>query len=420
MSFQALWESLLPVGRDGRTGGYRRLSWTPADAACREWFTRAAAERSLRAHRDRDGNLWAWWDVPGKPGGAIVTGGHLDSVPDGGAYDGPLGVASAFAAIDQLRALGFVPARPIAVAAFCEEEGARFGVACLGSRLLTGVIDPGRAAELRDGDGVSLAEAMTAAGLDPAGIGPDPDLLAGVRAYVELHIEQGRRLTDLGAAVGVGERIWPHGRWRLSFTGQADHAGTAVLSDRHDPMLPFAGIVLSARETAALHRAVATVGKVIAEPGGVNAVPSRVTCWLDARAPDEPTLRALADQVITAGRQSAGLHGVSLEVREESMTPAVEFDPSLRERVSAALTASGIKAPPLPTAAGHDAGVLAAKVPTAMLFVRNPTGVSHSPAEHADAADCAAGVEALATVLAGLASEPGGTGPAVPGGGPGR
>jgi beta-ureidopropionase / N-carbamoyl-L-amino-acid hydrolase len=420
MSFQELWDSLLPVGRDGRTGGYRRLSWTPADAACREWFTQAAAERGLRTHCDRNGNLWAWWDIPGELGGAIVTGSHLDSVPDGGAYDGPLGIASAFSAIDRLRAQGFAPARPIAVAAFCEEEGARFGVACLGSRLMTGAIGPDRAAGLRDGDGVSLAEAMTAAGLDPVGIGPDPGLLAGIHAYLELHIEQGRRLAGLGAAIGVGECIWPHGRWRLSFTGQADHAGTAVLSDRHDPMLPFAGTVLSARETAALHRAVATVGKVLAEPGGVNAVPSRVTCWLDARAPDEPTLRAMADQVITAAQQAAGLHGVSLDVRQESVTPAVQFDPSLRDRVTAALAARGIKAPPLPTAAGHDAGVLAAKVPTAMLFVRNPTGVSHSPAEHADASDCAAGADALAAVLADLASGRDEAGPGVPCGGPGR
>ena len=419
MSFQELWESLLPIGRDSRTGGYRRLSWTPADAACREWFSRAAAECGLRTHCDRNGNLWAWWDVPGQTGGAVVTGSHLDSVPDGGAFDGPLGIASAFAAIGQLRAQGFVPARPVAVAAFCEEEGARFGVACLGSRLLTGAVGPDRAAGLRDGDGVSLAEAMAAAGADPAGIGPDPGLLAGIHAYLELHIEQGRRLAVLGAAIGVGERIWPHGRWRLTFTGQADHAGTAVLSGRHDPMLPFAGTVLAARETAAVHRAVATVGKVIAEPGGVNAVPSRVTCWLDARAGDEPTLRAVADQVITAAQQAAGLHGVSLEVRQESMTSAVEFDPSLRDRVSAALAARGVQAPPLPTAAGHDAGVLAAHVPTAMLFVRNPTGVSHSPAEYADAGDCAAGAQALAAVLADLAGDRDGAGAGVPTGGPG-
>jgi N-carbamoyl-L-amino-acid hydrolase len=253
MGFAALWESLRPVGRDSGTGGYRRFSWTPADAACRSWFTKAAAERGLRASTDRNGNLWAWWDPPvaeaatepepapaagegasaGFPAaGAIVTGSHLDSVPDGGAYDGPLGVVTAFAAIDALRARGHRLARPVAVAAFSEEEGARFGVACLGSRLLAGKIDPAQARALTDCDGITLADAMTAAGHDPDALGPDETLLAGIAAYVELHIEQGRALADLGAAVGLAAGIWPHGRWRLTFTGRADHAGTTWLADR--------------------------------------------------------------------------------------------------------------------------------------------------------------------------------------------
>ena len=188
-SFATLWESLLPVGRDSGTGGYRRFSWTPADASARSWFMNAAAVRNLRTYADRNGNLWAWWDPAGagvatEPDsftpGAIVTGSHLDSVPDGGAYDGPLGVATAFAAIDMLRERGRRPARPVAVAAFTEEEGARFGVACLGSRLLTGVTDPAKARALTDRNGVTLAGAMTAAGLDPDAIGPDEALLASI------------------------------------------------------------------------------------------------------------------------------------------------------------------------------------------------------------------------------------------------
>jgi len=416
VSFAALWESLLPVGRDGASGGYRRFSWTPEDAACRAWFTRAAAERDLRVLTDRNGNLWAWWDPPGLPGApgapgapagpaapggakAVVTGSHLDSVPDGGAFDGPLGVVSAFAAVDLLRERGHVPVRPLAIAAFSEEEGARFGVACLGSRLLAGTIDPGTARALPDAAGVTLAEAMAAAGHDPDGIGPDDDLLAAVGAYVELHIEQGRALADLNAAIAIGEQIWPHGRWRLDFTGQPDHAGTATLADRRDPMLPLAAAVLAARQAAASHGARATVGKVIAEPGAVNAVSARVSAWLDARGPDESTLQAVVGEVLSAAREAAASHGVGLAAEPESVSPAVRFDPGLRETLASSLAARGIRAPVLPTAAGHDAGVLAARVPSAMLFVRNPTGVSHSPAEHAEPADCAAGVQALAAVL---------------------
>jgi beta-ureidopropionase / N-carbamoyl-L-amino-acid hydrolase len=408
MSFAALWESLLPVGMDGGTGGYRRFSWTPADAECRRWFIKAAEERKLRADTDRNGNLWAWWDPPGMADsgagpGAVVTGSHLDSVPDGGAFDGPLGVVTAFAAIDLMRERGQVPARPLGVAAFCEEEGARFGVACLGSRLLAGAIEPGRARGLRDRDSITFAEAMTAAGRDPAAIGPDPGLVAGIAAYVELHIEQGRALADVDAAIGVAERIWPHGRWRLTFTGRADHAGTTRLGDRRDPMLACAATILAARGAATQQGALATVGKVTAEPGAVNAISSSVTAWLDARAPDEARLHSVVERVLAQARAAATAQGVGLDASRESVTPAVDFDAALRERLVATLAAAGIRAPVLPTGAGHDAGVLAAQVPAGMLFVRNPTGVSHSPAEHADPEDCATGVTALAAVLEDLA-----------------
>lgn len=401
MSFGALWESLLPLGRDPGTGGYRRFSWTGADAACREWFTATAGERALPTRPDRNGNLWAWWDPRPGPAAlpAVVTGSHLDSVPDGGAFDGPLGIVSAFAAIDLLRARGFVPARPVAVAAFTEEEGARFGMACLGSRLLAGTVDPGTARALRDRDGITLADAMAAAGHDPQAIGPEGDLLASIGGYVELHIEQGSALVGLGAPVGVADRIWPHGRWLLEFTGQPDHAGTASLAGRRDPMLPFAATVLAARAEAAARDARATIGRVIAEPGGVNAVSSRVRAWLDARAGDEAALAGLVEAIAAAAHTVAAAHRVGLLMRRESVTPGVSFDPALRARVLTSLAARGITAPVLATGAGHDAGTLATAVPTAMLFVRNPTGISHSPAEHADTADCEAGVEALAAVL---------------------
>jgi N-carbamoyl-L-amino-acid hydrolase len=419
-AYRSLWDSLLPIGRDPGTGGYRRFSWTPADVDCRAWFEAAARDRQLRTDRDRNGNLWAWWDVPGSggaspgglpPGGApprvgtaVATGSHLDSVPDGGAYDGPLGVVSAFAAIDELRAEGFTPSRPIAVAAFTEEEGGRFGVACLGSRLLTGAIDPDTARELQDGDGVTLAGAMQAAGQDPGLIGRDEDLIARLGCYVELHIEQGRALADLDATLGIGEGIWPHGRWRLDFAGQADHAGTAALADRRDPMIPYAATVLAARQAAVERGARATIGKVTAEPGAANAVCSEVRAWLDVRAADGRTLEDTVDQILGVAGQESDANRVGLTSRQESFSPEVEFDVPLAGRVAAALAARGFEAPGLPTGAGHDAGVLAARVPTAMLFVRNPTGVSHSPAEHAEDADCAAGVAALAAVLRDLAS----------------
>jgi beta-ureidopropionase / N-carbamoyl-L-amino-acid hydrolase len=403
-----LWQSLLPVGRSEVTGGYRRYSFTPAETECRDWFRREAARRDLRVETDQNGNLWAWWDPAEETeggAGAIITGSHLDSVPDGGPFDGPLGVVSAFVAIDLLAEAGQAPVRPVGVVAFTEEEGGRFGVSCLGSRLLTGAIAPEAARELTDADGVDLATAMTQAGLDPAAIGPDPERISGIDAFIELHVEQGSALAGMDAAVGVAEAIWPHGRWRIDFTGQADHAGTTKLTDRRDPMLPYAATVLAARTVATELGARATFAKVRADPGAANAISSAVHAWLDARAPDEDTLKEMVSQITAVAELSGKGHGVSVSSRCESLTPIVEFDLDLRDRVVAALGRRGIDAPVLPTGAGHDAGILAAGLPTAMLFVRNPSGVSHSPAEHADPEDCEAGVVALAAVIEELACQ---------------
>jgi N-carbamoyl-L-amino-acid hydrolase len=385
-----MWADLLPIGRDGTTGGYRRHAWTPSDLACREWFAGEAARRGLELVVDRNGNQWAWWGDPDADGPGIVTGSHLDSVPDGGAFDGPLGVVSAFAAVDLMREQGLVPARPLGVVSFTDEEGARFGIACAGSRLLTGALDADRARRLTDVDGTTLAEAMRAAGHDPEQLGRDDETLRRVGTLVELHVEQGRGLVDAGAAIGVAHGIWPHGRWRLDLDGEANHAGTTRLIDRDDPMLRLAAAVLSAREAATDRGAVATIGKVTVAPNGTNAIPSRVRAWLDARGADENDVRAVVAAVGTA----AGTEPV-----EESWTPLVAFGGDLRDRLADRLGG----APVLPTAAGHDAGILAdAGVEAGMLFVRNPTGVSHSPAEHAEMDDCHAGVAALATVLADL------------------
>ena len=388
MSFDRMWADLEPVGRDASTGGYRRLAWTRTDAVLREWFRGEAEQRGLEVVPDRAGNLWAWTADPDVYGPGLVVGSHLDSVPDGGAFDGPLGIVSAFAALDQLDRTAF--RRPVAVACFADEEGARFGVACAGSRLLTGVLDPDRARSLADDEGTTMAEALNAAGQDAAALGRDDETLRRIDTFLELHVEQGRALVDDGAAVGVATSIWPHGRWRLDLRGRADHAGTTRLDDRQDPMLALAAAVLAARTAAEHHDALATVGKVRIRPNGVNAIPSEVTAWLDARGADQDDVRAVVSEV----GKAAGIEPV-----EESWTPPTEFDETLRDRLSALLAA-----PMLPTGAGHDAGILsAAGIPTAMLFVRNPTGVSHSPAEHAEPDDCRAGVDAVARVMAELA-----------------
>jgi N-carbamoyl-L-amino-acid hydrolase len=396
VSTNGLLGEIAGVGRDARRGGYSRHGFDRVEGELRTWFTEQARRRDLDVRTDRNGNLWAWWGQPGP--NAVITGSHLDSVPGGGAFDGPLGVAAALDAVDILRAAGFTPARPLAVVVFAEEEGGRFGVPCLGSRLMTGAIDPDRARGLADQDGVTLAEAARAAGADPAAFGPDLDALAGIGCFVELHVEQGRLLDRMPGEhpIAVASSILAHGRWRFTLTGEGNHAGTTEPTDRRDPMLPAATAVLAARR-AILDRAGAraTVGRLVPNPGGTNVIASSVDFWLDARAPAGDDTNAVVRDITDAVREAAVAEGCDLTVREESYGDAVRFDPLLRDELATLLG----DVPRIPTGAGHDAGILAGRVPTAMLFVRNPTGISHAPAEHAEPEDCAAGATALAAVL---------------------
>lgn len=395
--FEEMWRDLAPVGRSGASGGYFRQPWTSAEGELRAWFEAECAARGLTVETDGIGNQVAWWepaDGTGAPG--VLTGSHLDSVLDGGAYDGPLGVASALAAVDVLRDRGFAPARPLGLGVFVEEEGSRFGRACLGSRLVTGATTWDQARELRDRDGVFLADAVAASGLDPsAGLLS----LDRVGTFVELHVEQGRDLVDRDVAVGLASEIWPHGRWRFDFAGQANHAGTTRMEDRHDPMLTYAMTALAANKQARLSAQRATFGRVAVEPNGTNAVPSLVTAWLDARASSDDALAELVAAIARQAEDRAGRDGTALTVTAESVSASVAFDPDLAGRLA------GLHGwPVIATQAGHDAGILSdAGIPTAMVFVRNPTGVSHSPDEHSETADCLAGVDALADVLAELA-----------------
>ncbi|WP_066516457.1 allantoate amidohydrolase [Curtobacterium ammoniigenes] len=388
------------VGVDRIRGGYSRHLFDDADRTLRDWFTERASRLGLDVERDRNGNLWAWWGEPGP--NAFVTGSHLDSVPGGGAFDGPLGIVSALEALGRLRDAGHRPARPVAVVAFAEEEGSRFGVACLGSRLLTGALHPDRARALRDEAGRSLAQVYADAGLDPAAIGPDPARLDMIGTFVELHVEQGRGLVDLDEPVALAASILGHGRWRIRFRGQGNHAGATPMQSRQDPMVAAAATIARIPDLAlAVEGSRATVGRVSALPGGTNVIPSVVDCWLDARAATDDATNALLQSIRAAARDAAAVNACSVEITEESWSPTVRFPDDTRAAIGAHIAPRGQSVPALPSGAGHDAGILAAHIPSAMLFVRNPTGVSHAPEEFATADDCAAGIAALERVIRG-------------------
>lgn len=399
MTVVGLLDQLTDIGRNPVSGGYDRSAWTAADSQCRDWFRQQAQALGLDTELDRNGNLWAWWRADAS-GTALVLGSHLDSVPSGGAFDGPLGIASAFAAIGTLQRDGVVPTRPVAVVAFADEEGARFGVACTGSRLMTGALNEESARGLVDVDGITLPEAMAAAGADATHLGADPERLVRIGEFIELHIEQGHLpsgggahgLTQAGSPLGLATGIWPHGRWRVDITGQQNHAGTTPLADRDDPMLGLADVIHAVRAAAQAAGALATVGKVAVHPGAVNAIPGRASAWIDARAADESAVRRVIDDVIRR---------TSLVAVEESWTALTPFDTALVNGLAEQLLAgTGRELPRLPSGAGHDAGVLAlAGIPSAMVLVRNPIGISHAPEEFAEDADCEAGVTALAAVI---------------------
>jgi N-carbamoyl-L-amino-acid hydrolase len=405
-AFEGCFGGLAAIGRDPG-GGWTRLAWTEEDRAARAWFEASAADLGLTVERDSAGNLWAWWRGPSADESAeaevVAVGSHLDTVRGGGAYDGALGVVSGLLAVGELIERGVEPGRPVAVVAFADEEGGRFGVPLFGSRVLTGALDPAGLLERADEHGTTVAEALAAAGIDPDGFGPDPARVGRLAAFVELHVEQGRGLADLGQPIALATAMWAHGRWRLTVGGEANHAGTTRLADRRDPMLGLAAAILAARAAATELEAVATVGRVLVEPNSANSVPERVSAWLDARAEEDQRLDWLLAAFEAAVEDAAGRNGLTAELAGESRSPGVEFDSALADRLDACLRASGLEPARLPTAAGHDAGALAAAVPTAMLFVRNPTGTSHSPAETAEVDDCLAGVEALAAVIEELA-----------------
>ena len=399
----ALLKDISGVGRDTTRGGYSRPVFSTAETDLRAWFIEQAGRRGLDVHTDANGIIWAWWDTAaGVRTDAVATGSHLDSVPGGGEYDGPLGVASALVAVDLLKARNFWPRRPLALAVFPEEEGSRFGVACLGSRLLTGELDANKARNLKDPDGNTYADVAAANGQDPRFIGPDYMALQQLGMFVELHVEQGRGLIDLNQPVAIGSSILGHGRWKLSIAGEGNHAGTTLMKDRRDPMIAAAKMMVSIRDTARKYKdARATVGRVQPVPGGTNVIASRVDLWIDVRHPEDSVTAALVEAIGLNAQVLAAEEGCTAVLGTESLSPTVHFDGVLRDRLRELLPS----APVLDTGAGHDAGVLAAQLPTAMLFVRNPTGISHSPDELVEDRDAEAGALALADSLAGLLGE---------------
>jgi len=356
-----------------------------------------AAGMSVRL--DAAGNVIGRYAPPGATGPAFLMGSHVDTVRDAGRYDGILGVTLAIAAVDGVRRRGLALPFPLEVLAFSEEEGARFGVPFLGSRAVVGSYDPDLLAR-RDAQGVSVAEAIRDFGNDPAAL-PAAEIAAPAAfGYLEAHIEQGPVLESLGAPLGLVSAITSQSRLTLTFGGRSGHAGTTPMGARRDALGGAAAFVLLAEaEALATPGLVATVGQIAALPGSANVIPGRVTLSLDVRHPDAAVRRAAVERMLAAGAAEAARRRLEMEATPVFEHAAVPCDAALSAVLRTALGAMGLAAPSLVSGAGHDAQVLAARWPVAMLFLRSPGGISHHPDEAVLPGDVALAVGAMVDFL---------------------
>ena len=396
--FQADLDRLAAVGVDA-AGRRDRQPLTPADheavALVSQWLT----ELGCSVRRDGGGNLRGL--LAGAAGGrSVATGSHLDTVPDGGALDGALGVVGAVAAVRHLLATRGAPRRPVEIWGFCGEEGARFPGGLLGSRIAAGLLRPADLAGLVDAQGVSAAAALRAAGL------PEPEPPPGLAAFLELHLEQGPLLDARQEPVGAVTHIVGLRHATARVTGRADHAGTTPLGARRDALLAAAAMIVAASDQvrAAGPPTVLTCGRLAVRPNASNIVPAEVTFTWDLRDPDAGRLAERATQVRDLCRRVATRRDADLDWTDFTGPDPVALDPGLVDVVAAAAArVVGHPVPRLVSGAGHDAMIMARLAPTAMIFVRTTEGRSHSPQEEAPVAAQRAGVLTLAGVLGELA-----------------
>jgi len=392
------------LARIGGTGtSVTRLGLSSEEQRARDLVGGWLAARGARVHRDPAANLWARFEPPGAGGQSlpIVVGSHLDSVPEGGRFDGALGVLCAVEAVESLLDAKSELRRPIEVVAWADEEGARFGVGLFGSTAAFGRL-AANVAERHDRAGTSIADALRALGEhgDPALARRGPKEFV---AYCELHIEQGPRLDQAGLALGVVDAIVGIYHARVTVRGRADHAGATVMTARADALAAAAEIVLEVERIARSRAdAVGTVGEIAVRPGAKNVVPGECVFSLDLRTAHG--LDSLVHDTLAAVERVTHARGVSASIDELARVSATTLDERIRGVLKRAAKSVGVDAPELTSGAGHDAQNPAlAGVPTGMLFVRS-TGGSHTPREFASIDDAAVGAEALAIALRELAS----------------
>ena len=361
----------------GGPDGSRRVCWTDEWRKARQWLRGKLAELPCTVEIDQAGNLWA--TLAGKSPDVLVVGSHIDSVPHGGWLDGCLGIT---AALEMLRMFAAsIPPATVRLVDWADEEGARFGRSLFGSSAAACTLDPDSVRGLRDRDGIALPDALAACGVDLDRALESGSRLADVKAYLELHIEQGPVLESLNIPIGAVLGTFGVERHAVTFTGRTSHAGSTPMAMRHDALLAAARFALECRESATNRGGVATDGMISVEPGIVTAIPGTCTITLDQRALDANVLAAMLSDARAAGERVAAAEGCTVRWEHLWRIEPIPFNATLIGFAEDACREVAGVAHSLPSGALHDAAEMARRLPTVMMFVTSIGGVSHSPAE---------------------------------------
>jgi allantoate deiminase len=336
---------------------------------------------------DAAGNLRGYYAAKSNAAPRLIIGSHLDTVPRAGAFDGVLGVVIGIALVEALQ--GRRPSLGLEIVGFSEEEGVRFALPFIGSRALAGTLDAS-VLDRCDPDGLSIADAIQNFGLDPAQLSA-AKIADETIGYLEFHIEQGPVLESLDYPLGIVERIAGQSRAAIRFTGKAGHAGTTPMDQRHDALAAAAQwIALVEGEAGRVPGLVATVGRLEIEPNASNVIAGSVRASFDVRHAQDQVRHQAVDRLLHIVKQLANERRLGVEWTQHLDQPAVAMNPGMTKKLCGAVRAAGYPVHPMVSGAGHDAMVLAAQVPTAMLFLRSPGGISHHPDETVLATDVAA------------------------------
>ena len=384
-------------------GGCARLALTDDDRAGRDLVVSWMRDLGLEVTVDVVGNVVGVWNVGS--GAAVMTGSHIDTVRTGGKYDGNLGVLAGLEVIQTLQDAGLEPQRPVAVAFFTNEEGARYAPDMMGSLAYVGAIPVEEVLDTVGIDGSRVGEELARIGY--SGSVPCPGMVP--HAFVELHIEQGPVLEQEGFTIGAVTGVQGISWQEVVVEGQSNHAGTTPMSLRHDPAYVAAELTVFLRDLARRYggHQVCTVGRVELHPNLINVVPARATLTLDVRNTESEILRRAEQEISARIEELRRDEAVTVTTRQLARFEPVVFDESVVRLVERTAQAHGLSCMRLPSGAGHDAQMLARVCPTAMIFVPSHRGISHNPAEHTDEDQIEAGCNVLLHVMLGLTGTPG-------------